>query len=318
MKKTEFLEFLEEITERFEAVPLYKFFYRLGSGNYSSISLEQRSDITTKLLKSRDNYIRLSEDSQKENIFRVIGISELYEPSNFSKLLNLIPIKSQSNKPISKDNADYEIMISAISSFHKIVTLNETLKQIFLDKKYDKMKKEGAIISVDIIEDKKGGINPERIIKIFQSIEKLYGLIGDIIEVKKETVTIYRFESGSTFRAWLKGEIKTNKAFKQLIEYSWQRVYYSEQSLFDRNMKSVKEGLNILEIISEKEKNKVISKSEAKQLKEHIFAQTAELIDCGLAPTDPPVPIYDPLQFSALAYEKEIKQIEHKKLIQED
>lgn len=126
------------------------------------------------------------------------------------------------------------------------------------------------------------------------SVARLYQDVGQIYEAmcalshakESKPLSLVYQASGSSFRFDFKGLGDAIKEVKNLLVEAWTRIRYRKDVDLRENVRTVLEGLSVIEVIDAKREKGKLSSEEAGRLRAAILGSTYSLFKSGALPRE--------------------------------
>lgn len=141
-------------------------------------------------------------------------------------------------------------------------------------------------MEVEILDYDNRGIEPERLIFILASFQKLYDSIARIVGENDAKLKLAFADSGSNFLIGLTSKFKVIEFAKRLFNQYWRQIWFSPYEEFDRKVESFKNGLDVIKFLRENVSNGSLNEEDGRILEHSLLSEMENLIRNGAAPKD--------------------------------
>ena len=229
--------------------------------------------------KYSEHFKRFGENERK--ILEIFGLNGLEDIQLWTKLLG---------KDITELRAitsDYRFGSRFLTDFMPkvIVMLRQDHIKYITNKdnsiKEEPQYKDKVLLTVILPEDEKTQSNPDRLIKILQSISIFYNSLIIINQCPYSELSVAAIDSGSDKSFDFLGAAKTITAVKELIIGLWDRVVFFKERQLSERLDLISKSLPIFEKIAALEETNIIGREQAELLRRDITVATVNFISAG-------------------------------------
>lgn len=276
---------IAEINQELNAGFLSDYLRKL-SGQDVELTSEGRTEFRTNLFSSYQGFVRCNEDETKHDIMNRLGLHEIFQDNIIAQMLGLFEAREgNSPKAIIQNPDNIELFETVIVSLKILKHYAMTLNNYIRTSREPKKEESAEIIDFEIVENE-NELTVESFIAIFRNIQELYTTIAEVYNDFDSKLTIVFIESGTSFKFSLKGAEKVAKELIKVLGQIWDTIIFQEFKSFDRSLESITKAVSLVGYISEQEKSKKIDSHKAGLLKEKILANSMQIIEKGVLPSE--------------------------------
>jgi hypothetical protein len=243
---------------------------------------DQKKNFSSYLFESFAGYDRLSREKSTAKILQFMEAKELYEAGRLTRIINLIT-NTSSMEQIRSSGGNLEL-IDFFETLKAFIRAETTCRTLLRDEKIGKVDSADSLLELQVTDYDEEGVEPGRMSAIFLILAKLQMNIARLLGAANDRLIVKYLDSGSEFKIGLEGLKEPIDALRELIHSVWDRIKYSDQDTFERNMHSITAGLDLLEKTKQRVESCAITQEEADNLRERVLRDANDLIGLGVSP----------------------------------
>lgn len=141
--------------------------------------------------------------------------------------------------------------------------------------------KDRSTLSVTIIEENHRFSSPARLIRVLDSISKLYEACAMLVEQSPEGLSVIACDSGSDKSFDFLGLAKVMECVKEVILSLWDRIVFFKEHKLSEQIELIEKSLPIIEQIAKLEEEKRIVPEQAELLRRQIISGINDFTKAG-------------------------------------
>jgi hypothetical protein len=277
MQKLDFTKNLEVLVERLQSATIVQQF---NTGFAQPNKGYNYGLITPVLFTSKSNFDQIKTDPRYQEILDSLNAAEIFSEQNLSKLTSVL-------KGVAADAIIVHPNAIALFNFHNTLLATYTLaKRILtsetLQSSLDDNINNGVVVFQILIEGE--GLETEKYIKIFSTLQELIRTISKITSGQTEHSEVVLLDSGSDTNLGIKTGIETAKSLFLIFKEIWDYITNFRHYKMKQKNQTLLDSLTVRAEIKKRVDEGVLTEDEGKEYMHIIKTRTDELIGMKVLP----------------------------------
>lgn len=286
MQTAIFIGHLKEIIQKLkvdELITELKFF--TDHTNNSPVLPEKKKRFSDLVFRSATGFSILSQEKEKEDLLQAFSIPSLYDSQRLSQMMTSVDSASATSH-IFNNPTSFIIFRAFLATLQSLYAAWQTLDSCLLQPRHLSVGMNNDVTEIEVFDYHNQGIEPERLILILTSFQKLHDSIARIVGENDAQLKLTFADSGSNFLIGLASRFKVIEFTKRLFSQYWRQVWFSPYEEFDRKVESVKNGLDAIKAIRQNVEGQALDEENGRILEHSLLSEMKTLIRNGAAPKE--------------------------------
>jgi hypothetical protein len=276
MQSLQFVRTLERIIGDLKATQLLQLLDQIvAAPANTNIDQAFRSRFSDAIMKSHTGFEVARQNSDESKVLAALNVARIYDTTRLGQLITAVNHAASAHAlrsvPAFPDFSNLFEMLTWLTKMSEATTL------LLEKEKIGTIPPEDQLVEMELV-DYDG--NPETIVIFVSTFAELHSDLATVLGQKSQLKIVY-LDSGSGVKLGFEMAKPVAEGITKLALQIWEKLRYRRYDNFDREMDSLKKGLDLVETVKERVASGALKEEDGKLLTQKIIGNMRKLIGLG-------------------------------------
>ena len=279
MQATEFSTALSRIITETKLQQVAALLIRVLTGE--NISASNLHDSFPKaVFSARSELDALKKDPTLLNVIQTLAIDDPLEPVRLGRILRALHSFSSTHE-LRANQAAFQDFYTVWVGIRDLMQFSRGFKTLVIDHRLGEIEPDESTLEFEIVDPGNNGIALQRLEEILKSLHELHDLVARLLDCDAALIVV-ALDSGSNSLITFKSDGKVVDYLRKFFLDVWDKLRYRNLEDASKLLKTATEGIQFLDLIAQKEREKVLNPQEAAQFRHLAVKETLGLFGKGV------------------------------------